>query len=157
MQQSYLSLLTNSKQLPKGNQLPLGNHLKFTRMKPFNEVKNMADTEAAKQCTKELLPVNDVLELTSGKWRLHIIMALMCAGPMRFNDLQRALPGISGKVLSKDLRDLEASLLLKRQIYDTFPITVEYSLTEYGRTLEKVVQALREWGIKHREKIIGNK
>jgi DNA-binding HxlR family transcriptional regulator len=115
---------------------------------------NVGEGGEAKQCTKALLPVNDVLELTSGKWRLHIIMALMCAGPMRFNELQRALLGISGKVLSKDLRDLEANAILKRQIYDSFPITVEYSLTEYGRTLEKVVEALREWGLKHREKMI---
>ena len=117
---------------------------------------NQADQheEGVKQCTKHLLPVKDVLELTAGKWRLHIIMALMCVGNMRFKELQRHLPGISGKVLSKDLKDLEENKLLKRLVYDTYPITVEYGLTDHGKTLGPVVNALREWGLSHRDKII---
>lgn len=110
--------------------------------------------EESKQCTKHLLPVKDVLELTAGKWRLHIIMALMCVGNLRFKELQRHLPGISGKVLSKDLKDLEENKLLHRIVYDTYPITVEYGLTDHGRTLEPVVTALREWGLTHRKEII---
>jgi len=107
-------------------------------------------TEEAKQCTKSLLPVRDVLELTSGKWKLHIIMVLMCVGSLRFKELQRHLPGISGKVLSKDLKDLEMNKMIKREVYETYPITVEYTLTEYGKTLEPVVSAIRDWGLNHR-------
>ena len=116
--------------------------------------KEELNEEAAQQCTSHLLPVNDVLELTSGKWRLHIVMALMCVGTMRFKQLQRALPGISGKVLSGELKELEANDIVERNIYDTYPITVEYSLTSYGKTLEKVVNALREWGLDHRKRIM---
>ncbi|MEM7659696.1 MAG: helix-turn-helix domain-containing protein [Bacteroidota bacterium] len=110
--------------------------------------------EHAKQCTRSLLPVKDVLELTAGKWRLHIIMVLMCVGEMRFNELQSHLPGISGKVLSKDLKDLEMNKLIKREVFETYPITVKYSLTEYGKTLEPVVEAMRQWGLKHRKEIM---
>jgi len=107
------------------------------------------------ECTKQLLPVNDLLALTSGKWRLYIIMGLMCVGTMRFKQLQRAIPGLSGKVLSGELKELEINRIVERKVYDTYPITVEYSLTEHGRTLEPVVSALREWGLRHRKKIIG--
>lgn len=110
--------------------------------------------EEAKQCTHSLLPVQDVLELTSGKWRLHIIMVLMCVGDLRFKELQRHLPGISGKVLSKDLKDLEMNKLIKREVFDTYPITVKYGLTDYGKTLEPVIRALQEWGLNHRKEIM---
>jgi DNA-binding HxlR family transcriptional regulator len=114
----------------------------------------LVEETGAALCLKSLLPVNDILELTSGKWRLHIIMALMCVGTMRFKQLQRELPGISGKVLSGELKELEVNQILERKIYDTYPVTVEYSLTEYGRTLEEVVNALRAWGLKHRDRMM---
>ncbi|MBX2878206.1 MAG: helix-turn-helix transcriptional regulator [Saprospiraceae bacterium] len=117
------------------------------------ELKEQKAAESRK-CTKALLPVKDVLELTAGKWRLHIIMVLTCVGELRFKELQRHLPGISGKVLSKDLKDLEMNKLIKRDVYDTYPITVKYSLTEHGKTLEPVVEALREWGLNHRKEIM---
>ena len=110
-------------------------------------------TESHK-CTKSLLPVKDMLELTAGKWRLHIIMVLTCVGELRFKELQRHLPNISGKVLSKDLKDLELNKLIKREVYDTYPITVKYSLTDHGKTLEPVVKALRDWGLNHRKEIM---
>lgn len=81
-------------------------------------------------------------------------MALMCVGPLRFKQLQRELPSISGKVLSSELKELEANEIVERKIYDTYPITVEYSLTPYGKTLEPVVSALREWGLTHRKRMM---
>jgi DNA-binding HxlR family transcriptional regulator len=68
----------------------------------------------------------------------------MCVGHLRFKQLQRELPGISGKVLSGELKELETNEIVERKIYDMYPITVEYSLTPYGKTLEPVVSALRE-------------
>jgi DNA-binding HxlR family transcriptional regulator len=73
----------------------------------------------------------------------------MCVGHLRFKQLQRELPGISGKVLSGELKELETNEIVERKIYDTYPITVEYSLTPYGKTLEPVVSALRKWGLNH--------
>ena len=77
----------------------------------------------------------------------------MCLGTLRFTELQRHLPGLSGKVLSNNLKDLEIKKLVKREVHDTFPVTVEYALTDYGRTLEPVVNALREWGLKNWDKL----
>ncbi|MEM1322361.1 MAG: helix-turn-helix domain-containing protein [Bacteroidota bacterium] len=127
--------------------------MKVSKLKTLKKAEEQK-VNASKQCTKELLPVKDVLELTAGKWRLHIIMVLTCVGELRFKELERHLPGISGKVLSKDLKDLEMNKLIKREVYDTYPITVKYSLTDHGKTLEPVVKALREWGLNHRREVM---
>ena len=121
---------------------------------PAKQALKDAYLEESKHCTQALLPIKDVLELTSGKWRLHIIMVLMFGGEMRFTELQRHLPGISGKVLSKDLKDLEMNKLVKREVHETYPVSVSYSLTPYGRTLEPVIKALKEWGEQHRKEIL---
>jgi DNA-binding HxlR family transcriptional regulator len=105
------------------------------------------------ECTKLLLPVRDALDILSGKWKLPIIFALFI-GNQRFMELQREVEGISGKMLSKELKDLEINKLVKRTVFDTTPVTVEYSLTEYGRTLEKVINELHNWGQQHRNIII---
>ena len=124
-------------------------------MKPTNnEAAVLPTEEMATQCKKDLLPIMDVLELTSGKWRISIVMVLMCGGPKKFKELQRDLQGISAKVLSGELKILEQNEIISRKIYETYPVSVEYTLTEYGRTLEKVVKELREWGLKHRERIV---
>jgi DNA-binding HxlR family transcriptional regulator len=107
----------------------------------------------AAQCKRDMLPIMDVLELTSGKWRISIVMVLMCGGAKKFSELQRDLSSISAKVLSAELKILEQNEIVSRKIFETYPVSVEYSLTEYGRTLEKVVKELREWGMKHRDKI----
>lgn len=72
---------------------------------------------------------------------------------MRFNELKANIPHITGRVLSADLKRLEENKIVTRTVKDTAPITVEYELTEYGKSLDKVFTALTEWGIKHREKI----
>ena len=59
------------------------------------------------------------------------------------------------KVLSKELKDLEVNQLIKRDVYDTFPPTVEYSITPHGKSLENVINELRKWGLSHRKKIMG--
>ena len=121
-----------------------------------DEKRHIANDADVKKCANYLLAVNDVLELIGGKWRLYIIMALMCGGTMRFKQLQRSLPGISGKVLAQILKELEANDIVERAIYDTYPITVEYSLTPYGHTLKKVVDAILEWGTDHRQHIMNS-
>ena len=85
--------------------------------------------------------MQDALEILSGKWKLPIIIALMF-GVKRFSDLSREIPRITDRMLSKELRDLEMNKLVKRKVYDTFPVTVEYTMTDYGKTLKKVIQAL---------------
>jgi DNA-binding HxlR family transcriptional regulator len=106
------------------------------------------------ECTRSILPVRDALEVLSGKWKLPIIISLMF-GNKRFSQIAKEIPNITDKMLSKELRDLEANCLVKRTVYDSIPVVVEYSLTEYGHSLKPVIEVLREWGVAHRERIMG--
>lgn len=104
------------------------------------------------ECTEFIRPVRDCLEIINGKWKLPILIAL-AFGNKRFKELERDITGITPKMLSKELRDLEMNELVNRTVYDTIPATVEYSLTDYGKTLDDVIAALRDWGKQHRKKI----
>lgn len=104
-------------------------------------------------CTKALMPVRDALDILSGKWKLPIIIALSF-GNRRFSELAKQVHGITDKMLSKELRELEMNELVKRTVYDTVPVVVEYSMTPYGETLEKLIEELQIWGSQHRKRII---
>ena len=82
-----------------------------------------------------------------------IIIALLF-GNKRFNQIARDVPGITDKMLSKELKDLEINQLVKRTLHDGFPPFVEYSITEHGKSLQRVVEELMEWGLTHRAKIM---
>ena len=104
-------------------------------------------------CMGRLVPVKDALEVLSGRWKLPIIVTLTF-GTKRFKQISKEINGITDKMLSKELKDLELNQLVQRTVYDTFPPTVEYSITEYGRTLEKVIAELGTWGMGHRKRIM---
>ena len=106
------------------------------------------------ECTQKILPVRDALDILSGKWKLPIIVALMF-GNKRFGQIAKEIPNITDKMLSKELRDLEMNELVKRTVYDSFPVVIEYSLTPYAESLGKVIDELRNWGIEHRKRILG--
>ena len=105
------------------------------------------------ECTKKLLPVKDALDILSGKWKLQIIISLTF-GKKRFKQIQREIPGLTPKMLSKELKELEINELASRHVYDTSPVTVEYELTPYGKTLKPLIGELHKWGEKHRKRII---
>jgi DNA-binding HxlR family transcriptional regulator len=105
------------------------------------------------ECTKAILPVRDALDILSGKWKLPIIISLSF-GNKRFSQMAKQIPGITDKMLSKELRELEMNQLVKRKVYDSVPVVVEYSMTEYGQTLEKLIEELQAWGMEHRKRII---
>lgn len=106
------------------------------------------------KCQGMIKPVRDALEVLNGRWKLPILIALSF-GTRRFKQISKEVNGITDKVLSKELKDLEANQLIKREVYDTFPPTVEYSITPHGKSLENVIDELRDWGMSHRKKIIG--
>src|SRR5678816_2625830 len=108
-----------------------------------NEMKQAERTHES--CNKAMMPVKDALDILNGKWKLPIIIALSF-GNRRFSELARQIPGITDKMLSKELRDLEMNELVKRTVYDTVPVVVEYSMTTYGKTLEKLIGELQNWG-----------
>ena len=104
--------------------------------------------------TQHLLGMRDAMEILSGKWKIQIITVLLFKGKLRFMDLLRVVDGIAAKMLSKELQDLEANQLVTRTVLQTKPITVEYEITPYGRTLEKAILEIVGWGIDHRKKIM---
>lgn len=109
----------------------------------------------APKCSIEFVKaVNDTLDFLSGKWKLPILGSLI-EGKKRFKEIERTITGISPRMLSKELRDLEMNKMITRTVYNTIPATVEYEITEYGKSLEKVLLAMYEWGTAHRKKIMG--
>lgn len=106
------------------------------------------------ECIRAILPIKDTLDVLNGRWKIPIIVSLRF-GNKRFKEISRDVQGITDKVLSKELKALEVNKLIIRSVYDTFPPTVEYSLTKHALSLDNVIKALREWGMIHREKIIG--
>ena len=107
---------------------------------------------SSKECTRSLAAVGDAIYAIGGKWKLRIILALR-DGNKRFNELQRTIPGISAKVLSNELKELELNGFVKRNVSAQTAVTAEYGITDYSDTLGDVLHALREWGTMHREKI----
>jgi DNA-binding HxlR family transcriptional regulator len=73
----------------------------------------------------------------------------------RFKQMSKEINGITDKMLSKELKELEMNQLIIRTVYDTFPPTVEYAITQHGLSLDPVILSLKNWGIHHRKKIIG--
>jgi len=96
-------------------------------------------------------PVEATLEVIGGKWK-GIILHHLLAETVRFNQLRRLMPEITQRMLTKQLRELEADRLISRKVYPEVPPKVEYSMTEYGYTLVPVIQALRTWGTQHLQK-----
>ena len=107
-----------------------------------------------KECTASVAAVKDALYVLNGKWKLPLIAVLTDGGAMRFNDIQRALDGITPKILSKELKEMELNEFIVRKVYPSTPVTVTYELTPYSGSLEKVMEELRKWGLQHRQKII---
>jgi DNA-binding HxlR family transcriptional regulator len=104
------------------------------------------------QCKNKLNSIADALYAIGGKWKLRIIIALK-EGNRRFNELQRVIDGISAKVLSAELKDLELNGFVTRKVFTGTPVIVEYELTDYSETLSDVLQSLSEWGTMHRETV----
>lgn len=105
------------------------------------------------QCLRNISAIEDALYVIGGKWKLRIIIALV-SGYVRFNEMQRTINGISARVLSNELKDLELNGLVKRVVHaDQKPVIVEYLPTEYTQTLGNIITALTEWGHNHKIKI----
>jgi DNA-binding HxlR family transcriptional regulator len=99
----------------------------------------------------ELCRVDDALEIIVGKWKPLILLHLLKEGTQRFSELKRSLPEITQRILTKTLRELEEEDIIERKVYPQVPPKVEYSITEYGRTLEPILVAMHKWGLKHQE------
>ncbi|OLY94179.1 transcriptional regulator, HxlR family [Cnuella takakiae] len=118
-------------------------------------LKKPADCAASNAvCTASIRAIQDIMDVLGGKWKISIVTCV-CFQPRRFSELLKLVDGISGKVLSRELKDLEMNKIISRTVKDTQPVTVEYALTEYGATFKDLIQIMAEWGVKHRKAIIG--
>lgn len=105
---------------------------------------------------KMILAVRDAMELLTGKWKILIIGTLSFTGKKKFMELQRELEGIGSKMLSKELHELEINKIIKRTVCDTKPVTVEYEITSYGKSLDNIILEMMKWGFDHRKMIISD-
>ena len=97
----------------------------------------------------ELCRVEDALGILVGKWKPIILLILLQQGTHRFGELKRRVPAITQKMLTNQLRELEEEDIITRKVYPQVPPKVEYSITEYGKSLEPILVAMHEWGTEH--------
>lgn len=104
------------------------------------------------ECTRVAVPMIEVLGRISGRWSLYLIMALM-RGPMRFSELRRQVHGISQKMLTQTLRELEEDGIVRRTVTPIIPPRVDYELTEMGRELQGPLAAISDWTERNGERV----
>ncbi|MET4141190.1 helix-turn-helix domain-containing protein [Pedobacter sp. UYP1] len=115
----------------------------------------MTENECQLGHKREIMAVHDAMDILYGKWKISIISSICYYNKRRFSDILNDVEGISNKMLSKELKELEINKLITRTVLNTQPIAVQYQLTEYGMTLKTIINNLAEWGIEHRKVITG--
>jgi DNA-binding HxlR family transcriptional regulator len=112
----------------------------------------MTTQKAYCDCIETIKPVRDTLDVISGKWKLPIIISVG-VGNERFTEIQNSIPGITPKVLAKELKELELHKLVKRITIDGYPVKISYKLEAYADTLTPIIYSLKDWGLNHRKEI----
>lgn len=140
-------MVSNRYYYPLRYRYPLGYH--YTEY--MTTEKTMVHSDAT--CKASSAAIRDTLYVLSGKWKLPIIVSLR-GGPKRFKELHRLLDEITPKILSKELKELEMNDFVTRTVYATSPVTVEYELTKYSHSLDDIINAMRDWGLQHRKRIM---
>lgn len=105
------------------------------------------------ECDTHVRAVNDAMYVLSGKWKISILASLCFNQTRRFTDLLNDVNGISNKMLSKELKELEVNKLVIRTVLNTRPVSVLYELTAHGKKLTSVIRSLSDWGTEHRKEI----
>jgi DNA-binding HxlR family transcriptional regulator len=119
----------------------------------YNRVYQVTSIEMARNQAEELRALQDTLYFIGGKWRLPIINSI-CNGNKRFREIERSIPGITTRMLSKELKEMEMSKLVKRTVYNNTPVLVEYEPTEHCQSFGKIIQAMINWGKLHRKVVV---
>lgn len=117
-----------------------------------NSLLKQPEINSALQYKSELVPIMDALYVINGKWRIPITIVLM-EGNKRFSEIQKEIHKITAKVLAHELKEMELNGFVEKKINDENPAKTEYQLTEYSKSLEPVLNSLRDFGIQHRKKI----
>lgn len=118
-------------------------------------MKKQAEINATPVCQVRMQGIRDAMSILSGKWKFHILGTLMEGQSLGFMDLLREINGIGSKMLSKELQDLEINGLISRQVMNTKPVTVSYTITENGKTLSALIYELAGWGVAYRHSVYG--
>lgn len=118
-------------------------------------MKEAVFSNSSAHCKVRINAITDAMEILSGKWKFHILGTLIGGGSLRFMDLQREVEGIGAKMLSKELQDMEMNHLISRTVKSTKPITVEYEITTYGKTLAPIIDEIAKWGIQYKKSLYG--
>lgn len=111
--------------------------------------------ETTRDQQAELKALQNTLYFIGGKWRIPVINSI-CNGNKRFREIERSIPGITTRMLSKELKDMELNKLVKRTVYSETPVLIEYEPTGYCRTFGKIILEMIRWGEEH-DKFIKNK
>lgn len=101
---------------------------------------------------EEVQALQDTIYVIGGKWKLPIINSL-CNGNKRFRDIERSIPGITTRMLSRELKEMEANQLLIRTVIPSTPVLVEYTVTDYCHSFGNIIIEMIIWGKEHREKL----
>ena len=120
-----------------------------TRQKKAREILSNPRVQA-----DEVRALQDTIYVVGGKWKLPIINS-MCNGNKRFREIERSIPGISTRMLSRELKDMEANGLIRRTVYDDIPVAVEYTVTEYCKSFGDIILEMIRWGKSHRARVKG--
>ena len=105
-----------------------------------------------KRFQEKIRAIQDTLFVIGGKWKIPVILSIY-SGNKRFNDILGSIPKITNRVLSKELKHLEENLLISRTIVNEYPIRIEYAVTAYCMSIDKVAKPMEEWGKNHKKKI----
>ena len=104
------------------------------------------------QCVVTMQALHSALLVLNGKWKLQIIVALL-TGTRHFRGLERSVPGVSTKVLTKELKELEAHQFIARTVHPGPPVVVDYEVLPYARSLDSVIEVLKAWGLQHQQRL----
>ncbi len=118
-------------------------------MEHIDEIISEMATKDAKELCREVMSINDTMDVLRNKWTVEILTAILCDST-RFKDIQADLHGISEKVLTERLRQMLSDRLIEKQECYGYPPRVEYRVTEHGKRLYAIVYRMTEWGMEHR-------
>ena len=102
---------------------------------------------------EEIMAVQDTMDVLQGKWKIKVLSSICFYNKRRFSDILNDVDGISNKMLSKELKELEINQLITRTVLDTHPVSIHYQLTKHGKKLGTIIDNLTEWGRRHRRKM----
>ena len=110
----------------------------------------MTENNCVQDNKGNMMAIQDAMYVLNGKWKIAIISSICYHNKRRFSDILNDVVGISNKMLSKELKELELNGVITRKVYDATPVLVEYELTESAKRLSEVLDKMVDWGMQHR-------